>query len=75
MADPSVVGDRAATVLIDGERFEATAPQMTGAQILALAGLDAGRARLFAEGHHGLRIGAQDVVPVQDGSRFRTERA
>jgi hypothetical protein len=45
---------------------------MTGAQILALAGLDAGEVALYAEGHRGRRLAPEEPVPVQEGSRFVT---
>ncbi|HET6404631.1 MAG TPA: multiubiquitin domain-containing protein [Candidatus Thermoplasmatota archaeon] len=60
---------------IDGQPVSGVpAPQMTGAQILAAAGHDADIVDLYAEGHHGQRIGPEQAVPVQDGSRFVTRR-
>jgi hypothetical protein len=73
MAIPEEVGDRAPTILVDGEAHDGQGPTMTGAQILALAGRDPDDTALYADGHHGMRIRAEERVPVQDGSRFRTE--
>jgi hypothetical protein len=70
--DESQVGDLRPTVFIDGEPHEATGPAMTGAQLLALAGLDADQVALRAAGHRGRRIPEEEPVPVQDGSRFET---
>jgi hypothetical protein len=70
--DPPSVGDASATILIDGRAFDAAGPSMTGAQILALAGRNPEDTVLYAEGHRGQRIRAQEEVPVQDGGRFRT---
>lgn len=70
--DPRLLGDAAARIEVDGRWYEGTYETMTGAQILALAGLDADDVDLYARGSHGQRIGAEQPVVVQDGSRFET---
>lgn len=72
MVDPRTLGDAAARIEVDGRAYEGTTETMTGAQILALAGLDADAHDLYARGSHGRRIGAEEPVVVQDGARFET---
>lgn len=60
------------TILVDDVPVRAVGAEMTGAQILALAGADADAFDLYAEGRHGRRIPPEEPVPVQEGSRFRT---
>lgn len=67
------VGDVHPTITIDGEQQQAEGPLVTGAELLALVGRDAARFDVFAEGHHGRRIGSRQTVPVQDGGRFVTK--
>lgn len=64
--------EEAPHVYLDGEAHRAPGGELTGAQILSLAGHDPAARALFAEGHRGLRIGAEEVVRVQEGSRFVT---
>lgn len=64
-------GEEHPTVFVDGEPHRVQGPIMTGAEILALAGRPA-EAHLYAEGHHGQRIQSDQMVPVQEGSRFHT---
>ena len=72
MVDPRLLGDAAARIELDGRWYEGVYETMTGAQILALAGLDPDAVDLFARGSHGRRIRAEEPVVVQDGSRFET---
>lgn len=72
MVDPRTLGDPAARIEVDGRVYEGTYETMTGAQILALAGLDADAHDLYARGSRGRRIGAEEPVVVQDGARFET---
>jgi hypothetical protein len=73
MADLENVGDAAPTVVIDGLPHSGLGPTMTGTQLLALAGRSPEDTALYAEGHRGRRIAPGQVVPVQEGSRFRTQ--
>ena len=59
-------------ILVDDRPLRALGPEMTGAEILALAGAGADAFDLYAEGHRGRRIPPEEPVPVQEGSRFRT---
>lgn len=60
------------TIHVDDHPVRALGGEMTGAEILALAGAQADAVDLFAEGHQGLCIAPEQPVPVQEGSRFRT---
>lgn len=70
--DLSAMQGGSPTFLLDGRPYRAVGEEMTGAQILALAGLEPEDADLYAEGHHALHIPAEDSVVVQEGSRFVT---
>lgn len=70
--DPRELGDAAASIVLDGHVYEGVTETMTGAQILALAGLDPDDVDLYAAGRHGRRIPAEEPVIVQEGSRFVT---
>lgn len=72
MRDPDVA-DRP-TIRIDDQPIRALGAEMTGAELLSLAGADPAEVDLVAEGHRGQRIAPEDTVPVQEGSRFRTRR-
>lgn len=67
-------GDVHPTIFVDGEPHRVEGPTMTGAELLALAGLSTADATVYAEGHHGQIIRSDQIVPVQDGGRFHTHQ-
>lgn len=70
MAAPA--DESAPTIFVDDEPREAPGAEVTGAQILALVGKSPDGFDLYAKGHDGLRIGAEQPVEVHEGAQFET---
>lgn len=60
-------------IRIDGQEVRAPGTHVTGIELLSAAGLDPDKRELYAKGHHGLRIGPEDSVEIQQGSEFVTQ--
>ena len=72
MPEPSKESDREKTIFVNKQAYKTRADELSGAQILELAGLSADQYDLFLVKDDGRseQIGPNQLVKIRDGLRF-----